>query len=235
MKKQNFMDIIISRPACSAWEASPDSIKQAVGSAVDMAMAQILVAYDFPFTMDEATATGIGDQATYTLKGNKSDCREVIRIRWGSTSILLTQYTKKEYYQLISGRSTVPTSVTLWYLVGVDNGFPQISVDGTPAESGDTITYEYRLSQMKIARFPELWAWVVIAMAEAELFGTSGMASAEKHFRTADPVLFTRKGQDALSDMIDDYSRKGGQESPRPDSAWWKTQNRRRDRLYGYR
>lgn len=235
MKQQDFIDIIISRPACSAWEATNASKKKAAGSAVDMAMAQILVAHDFPFTMDEATATGVGNQNTYTLRGNNSDCREVIRIRWGSTSTLLTQYTKKEYYELTSGRSTVPSTVNLWYLVGVDNGFPEISVDGTPAEDGDTITYEYRLSQMNIERFPKIWAWVVVAMAEAELFGTSGMASTEKHFRTANPVLFTQKGKDALTKMIDDYSRKGGQESPRPDSAWWKYRNRLRNRLNGYR
>lgn len=234
MKQQDFIDIIISRPACSAWEASKATKKKAASNAVDMAMAQILVAHDFPFTMDEATEAGVGDQATYTLKGNNSDCREVIRIRWGSLSTLLTQLTKKEYYQLTSGRSTVPSSVNVWYLKGVNNGFPEIVVDGTPAEDGDTITYEYRLSQMKVASFPELWAWVVVAMAEAELFGTAGMASTERHFRTADPVLFRRKGKDALSNMIDDYSRKGGQESPRPDSAWWKYRNWLRSRLHGY-
>ena len=234
MTKQDFIDIIISRPACQAWEGEVASKKKAVGGAVDMAMAQILLAYDFPFTMDEATETGVADQATYTLKGNNSDCREVIRIRWGSTSTLLTQYTTKEYYQLTSGRSSVPSTVNLWYVAGVDNGFPEISVDGTPAEDGDTIKYEYRRSQMKVASFPEVWAWVVVAMAEAELFGTSGMASTEKHFRTADPVLFRRKGKDALSDMIDDYSRKGGQESPPPISNWWKRQNQRRHRLGGY-
>lgn len=234
MTQQGFIDIILSRPACQAWEASNASKKQAAGSAVDMAMAQILVAHDFPFTMDEATETGVGDQATYTLKGNHSDCREVIRIRWGSKSTLLTRLTKKEYYEMISGRSTVPSTVNVWVQIGVDNGFPEITVDGTPAEDGDTIYYEYRLSQMKIARFPEIWSWVVVAMAEAELFGTSGMASTERHFRTANPILFTRKGKDALLNMIDDYTRKGGQESPAPISNWWKRKNQRRSKLGGY-
>lgn len=234
MDKQGYTDVIIKRPASQAWAAEPTEKKDAIEATLDTALNTIIVAFDFPFVLDQKVdEITVADQAEYVLKGNNSDGRDIMSITFGSDNNLLDKKTTQEHDDWISGLSTLPADTGYWVPLGERQGFPLIMFIGTP--SGETtFSYRYRKKNIRVSEFPDVWSGVLIAQVEAELFGSAGMASSEKNFRTADPALFMRTAEKKLMDMIDDYSREAGDQQNYPADLRTRNKNRRRNALFGY-
>lgn len=234
MTKQEYTNVILARPAGQAWKGSATEKKKAVAVTIDTALNTIIVAFDFPFVLDQKIdETTVADQADYVLKGNNSDARDIMSITFGSDNNLLDKKSTQEHDDWISGQSVIPTDTGYWVPLGERQGFPLIKFVGTP--SGETdFSYRYRKKNMDVDEFPDVWSGVLIAQVEAELFGSAGMASSEKNFRTADPALFMRTAEKKLMDMIDDYSREAGDQQNYPADLRTRNKNRRRNAKFGY-
>lgn len=234
MERQEYIDAVISRPAAQAWQADAPEKKKAVEASIDIALNRVLTAFDFPFVVDNASGTTEANVADYVLKGNNSNARDIISIRFGSDNNLMDEKSLLEHDDWMSGQSTTPSTTGYWVQIGEQQGFPLIHFVGTP--SGETtFNYRYRIKELDIANFPKVWHGVIIALIESELFGSAGVASSEKQFRSANPALFVEIADRRLAQMIDDYSKHGGDvDQNYPTDLRWRKKNRRRNAMFGY-
>lgn len=227
-----YQKIILARPPCQAWGVEPTEKKVAVTASIQTIVNKVITRFDFDFAESSAIETAVEDVQTYTLKGD-SDVRNIKRLKYGLRAIVLDQYTDIEHDEFMSNRESTTTSPHHWYVSGISNSFPDVTIVGT-VTAGDDILYSYSMKNLAINRFPDEWSTVIILGVENDLFGAAGMVSSEKNFRTADPILFNERFETEVARMIDNYERRRGQEAPIPMQKSWKAKNRRRDRLHGY-
>lgn len=232
MTTQEYTDLILARPPCTAWSVTDTMKKTAVVGALPMALDMICNEYDFPFVVDEAEETATTSQ-TYTLKGRDDDARDIVSIRYGSSKSLLDKYTQAQSDEWRSGQSDDTTAPQFWIRIADNNGFPQIELVGT-VTSGTILYYRYRKSNLTVEMFPKAWSFVLVSAIEALLFGTVNVASNAKGMQAVNPLVFNEKFDDDLAKMIDNYERGGGGDQVPPLSSQWKNKNRRRNDLHGY-
>lgn len=215
MTSDQYVDKLIKRPLSNKWNASEDVMRSALTGAVETAVGRIASAYDFPFVIGVTSIVTIADEDEYNLKGDNSNARDIINIRYGSDNKLLDKIDKEAADRKYSEADAL-TTVEEWIHIGEKNNFPLIQLIGIPLVAGTVILYRFRKKNILPNAIPNDFGWVVMLVAEAELFQS-----------TLDNNL-QRKAEKAINSMIDDYTRGGGEESPAPQDQEMISQNRRR-------
>lgn len=225
MNSGDFLTMMLNLPRIVAWGGAKNQKEKLIKLMSEIAANRIAAAYDFDFVMDEAEETAVVDTQTYTLKGNSSDCRDVINVRYGDNSLLLNKWTSTEVDDFLSntttrsGSTTSTVSPTYFFVSGIENGFPRITIGGTIA-AGQTIKYRYRRKNITIHEFPDEFLDVLQEETLSGIFpGDFGLRGAAER---------------SLGQMIDDYNKRGGQDQRPPMSASWRAKNRRRNWLHGF-
>lgn len=183
---------------------------------------EVATRYDWDFVCDAADATSVADQADYTLTGNSNDCRDIINIRFKDADsdhfVLLDKYRPVDMDEKLSGVDSSDSGVAAWTIKERNpNGFPVITLVGTPGTSGDTIRYRYRKRNISTSDFPDEFA-AVLQYALITKLVPSYAALAERK----------------LQFMVDRYAAPGGDVNPAKLDAQLKLRNRERAGLHGW-
>ncbi len=224
MTSGDFLELMLNLPRIVAWKAAKTPKQKLIRLISKSAADRIAADYDFDFVIGEGEETAT-DTNDYTLKGNSSDCRDVINVRYGDNSLLLNKWTREEVDDFlsntttVSGSTTSTVSPTYFFVSSIENGFPRITIGGTVA-AGQSIKYRYRRKNIKIREFPDEFLDV---LQEETL---SGIFPSDLALRSA--------AERSRGQMIDDYNKRGGQDQRPPMSAAWRAKNRRRNRLHGF-
>ena len=226
MTRTQYETMILARPLCRAWGADVTVKKAAIKTALDFTINEICTASDdFDFAQEEYIGTSVANVAAYVIKGDNRNCRGVKDIRFGSDRALLDKYTKTEAHDYLSGayvsvygNEDTPTrtaaGLAKWYISREVQGFPEITFIGVPPAGESFYAWIY-IRNVNIIEIPDEWGFVVVRVAEEDLFGGND-------------------GTKALAKMVGRYRRRGAQDQPYPVSDLTKSQNRRRNALSGY-
>lgn len=206
---------LLNRPLSKAWQATDDIKRAALSGAVETAVGTIGASFDFWFAIGVDSDVTIADQNQYQLKGNNSNARDIINIRYGDDEKLLNKIDIQAADRKYSENDR-PATVDEWMVIGEQGGFPLVELIGTPVDAGETILYRFRKKNLATDVIPNEFAKVVFLLAEAELFQSTFDNNLE------------RKAEKALNWMIDKYERGGGEESPAPVGQAIVNENRRR-------
>lgn len=218
MTTDDIVRIIETNPAVQQIQLDAAEKRQAIEKLVPVAVDELVIRYDWDFATDTADETIVADQSDYTLRGNNNDCRDIINIRYGtSTSLeLLDKKRPVDADEFLSGRSV--SGVGFWVPNGRSaDGFPKISVHATPSTSGKILRYRYRRNDVTINRLPDNFLWVLL----------SGIL---KHLIPAYSAVYEHD----LKVMIDRYEMPGGEDMPVQIDPVLVDRNNERAKLYGY-
>lgn len=193
--------------------------RKAIQQLVPVALDEVVVSYDWDFATDVADEDTVADQAEYTLRGNDTDCRDIINLRYGTTSdgfVLLDKKRPVDMDDFISNRTL--TGVGWWIPFGrASGGFPKVKVFNAPSGSTNVLRYRYRKNNVSVNQFPENFKFVLIGAIVKRLI-------------PAFDVVY----QGDLKTMIDHYSMAGGEDMPAPLDPVQVARNNERSRMYGY-
>lgn len=154
VNKDSIVDTVLMLPQIRAiGEVSVDDKRKAAEALFNSVKNDILITYDWPFAIYEATESTVADQASYLLKGAESDCRDIINVRYGDDDILLDKRRRVDMDEYLDGRTI--SSVLFWMDDGYLDDYPKIKLVGTPSTAGETIRYRYRPKDVPLTRFPE--------------------------------------------------------------------------------
>lgn len=238
MNLQEYVEVALGRPAMMSWKADPGEKQKALEGAFANAIRKICLTYDFPFMLGEAEATSVADQGVYVLSGDDGDCRDIISVSYDSA--LLEERSYRWYLEQVAGVASsdsynaVDDTPAYWIQIGEASGNPVVRIYPTPSSAGDTIAYRFRRKVPSFEAFPDSWSHVMIAVMEADLFGSAGVASMVNEVRSANPQLFVINAEKAISEMVDHYHGSTGGPSEVPLDPTWRAENRRRNALFGY-
>ena len=87
MNVNDVVNILSANPVIQKLGLSTTEKKNAIKSAIPIAVNEIVTAFNWDFATDKTTETAVVDQATYTLRGKNNDCQDVINIVYGDDMI----------------------------------------------------------------------------------------------------------------------------------------------------
>lgn len=217
MTEAEIVNTVLMNTDIRALELTLDQKRDAVQSLFETTLDEIVIAYDWDFSTDTADESIVADQASYTLKGNSGNCRDIINIRYGSTTSLslLDKRSPIDYDEWITGRSV--TTVSIWVPDGRSNGKPKVTIVKTPTDATKILRYRYRRNDIAFSDFPEEFSFVII----------SGLL---KRMLPAYTPVYKKD----LDLMIDRYSGGGGEDNPVKQDPLIVHLNNQRARKFGY-
>jgi len=243
MTEQDYIDAVLSRPPVMQWKADEIKKKDAVKATANLSFARLVALYPWPFATGHAVQATTANVSEYTLKGNGGDCAAIVSIRYGTGKKLLEKWDENTYDEMISAGVSVnedgstdsanDSSIPyLWFPYGEENKNPRVKIHGTPT-SIQNLYYRYYKKKLQMDIWPDQWALALIATIEADLFGSGAPFNSDTEYRS-DPGYFTRKAERMIDDMIAQYERSGGEDSPAPLGRAILSRFRRRSDLHGY-
>ena len=219
MTTNDLVNIIEAMPDILIIDIEPAKKHKVIQQLVPVALDEVVVSYDWDFATDVADDSTVANQAEYTLKGNGENCRDIINLRYGTTSdgfVLLDKKRPVDMDDFVSGRTL--TGVGWWIPFGrSSSGFPKVKVFNAPSGSTNVLRYRYRRKDVSINEFPDNFKFVLIAAVVKRLI-------------PAFEIVFRRD----LETMIDRYSMSGGEDQPSPLDPVLIARNNERSRMFGY-
>ena len=219
MTTNDLVNIVEAMPDIRIIKMVAANKRKAIQQLVPVALDEVVVSYDWDFATDVADESTVADQAEYTLKGNDTDCRDIINLRYGTTSdgfVLLDKMRPVDVDAFVSGRTV--SGVGAWAPFGrASGGFPKVKILTAPSGSTNVLRYRYRRNDVTINEFPENFKFVLIAAVVKRLI-----------------PAFDAVYQRDLETMIDHYSMSGGEDLPASLDPVLIARNNERAGMYGY-
>jgi len=219
MTTNDLINIVEAMPDIRVIDMVPANKRKAIQQLVPVALDEVVVSYDWDFATDVADETTVANQAEYTLKGNGNNCRDIINLRYGTTSdgfVLLDKMRPVDVDAFVSGRTV--TGVGAWTPHGRSSaGFPKVKILNAPSGSTNILRYRYRRKNVNISEFPENFKFVLIGAIVKRLI-------------PAFDVVYQRD----LETMIDHYAMSGGEDMPAALDPVLIARNNERSRLFGW-
>jgi len=147
--------------------------RDAIESEIPFVLAECASIYPFPWLTKTTTFTGgtTSGTADYELSGASQDCSQVLTVLYDDDETFLEFYEQADIDRL---RSSVglTTEVVAWTVKGEQNGFPLITLIGTPDESSIQIKYRYWVDPDKVIveSWPNKWAFLLKRYLIASFF-----------------------------------------------------------------
>ncbi|MFH1740221.1 MAG: hypothetical protein ABIH23_14530 [bacterium] len=225
MTEAEYISAVLARPPVMQWKADDGKKRDAIKPSAGATFARLVSLFPWPFATGRATEPTVADQSEYTLKGNASDAASIVNIKYGTGKKLLERWDENALDDMISDASTTnddgsteTTNITeiprLWVPYGEENTFPRVKIHGTPT-TVQTMYYRYFKKNLEMVIWPDQWRMVLFLNIEADLFGSGAPFNSDLEYRS-DPHYFNDKAEEVLNDMIAQYERTGGEESPAP-------------------
>ncbi len=215
MTKDSIINTVLLLPIIkSMGEVTVDDKREALEALFESVKSDILISYDWPFAIKESTKNSVVDQASYQLKGDDNDCRQIVNVRYGSSEILLNKRRQVDMDEYMDGR-TISTEL-FWLDDGFFDGYPKIKIVDTP-DAVEVIKYRYRAKDVPISVFPSQFE-------QAFIHGMS--SSIEPSFLP----LYKK----AIDRLIDNYGYGGGEDDPIKLDPLVQYRNNRRSTKFGY-
>jgi hypothetical protein len=243
MTEAQYISAVSSRPTVMQWKADDTKKQEAVAATALGTFSRLVALYPWPFATARATRASVANVSEYALRGNQDDAASIVNIKWGDGKKVLEKWDENAYDEMISEAASVNSdgstdmtlindAPTLWVPYGEESGFPRVKIHGTPT-TVQTMYYRFYKKSLKLDIWPEQWRMVLILNIEADLFGSGAPFNSEMEYR-GDPGYASRKAEEVLNDMIAQYERAGGEESPVPLGRAIKARFRRWGGLNGY-
>lgn len=103
---------------------------------------RLLTNYHWDFLRKTDTTTSVDGTAAYTLKGDSLDVGQLLKVRYDGYT--LEYYEPEDYDRLTDGLTATDHEVAVWYISGSStDGFPTITIFGTPSDTGKEIWFRY--------------------------------------------------------------------------------------------
>ncbi|MEA1999268.1 MAG: hypothetical protein U9N61_08105 [Euryarchaeota archaeon] len=220
MTEKELVRMVEVMPAVRALDMSASEKKKGLQLFVGNIANEVAMAFDWDFTMDQATETMVADTADYILRGNNDDCRDIIIMKYkGSdddTWYVLKEKSPVDMDHFLSERSV--DGVGWWTIKRrTPDKAVEVTLYDTPGTTGDTLSYRYRRSDVPIGDFPDGFSGVLVSALAAK-------------FLPSYRALYRLE----LNNMIDRYKSLGGSENPARLDRDIVTRNNEKSRLYGY-
>lgn len=218
MTTDDLVKLVEVLPAIKAIQGGPD--RTDIEKYATFVANEVATEFDWDFVVSDASFTTTDSTAEYTLTGNSNDCRDVINLRFadadGTTIKVLRRLRPVDMDSFQSERSI--TEIGWWYVSGRSrNGFPKVTIVGTPDSDEDTIYYRYRRKNISVEDFPDEFGSVLRDGLIAKF-----LPSYRPYYRNS------------LNIMIDRYAAAGGDADPARLSDKNIYANNRRYQLYGF-
>ena len=235
MDLDGYVEMIMDEPTLSGWNATPENKTRGCRSAIGRALNKICRAYDFHFAVDDKTDSTVVDQANYTCKGNKSQCADILTVKYDGAKYQLPKKSEQQRDVAMEGRTGTLTSIQFWTPTGIVNGHPEITFYGTP---GTVVNFAYHYRRMNIdpQEFPSLFSDTLVDVAIDILFGKAQVSQqyGNSIFRVSSPDSLAYRSKRAIEEMIDNYARDENLYPDPPIGNTWRKKNRLRNQRFGY-
>lgn len=219
MTTNDLVNIVEAMPGIRIIEMVAANKRRAIQQLVPVALDEVVVSYDWDFATNVADEDTVANQAEYTLRGNNNDCRDIINLRYGTTSdgfVLLDKKRPVDMDDFVSNRTL--TGIGWWIPFGrASGGFPKVKVFNAPSGSTNVLRYRYRRKDVSISEFPDNFKFVLIGAIVKRLI-------------PAFDVVYRRD----LETMIDHYSMAGGEDMPARLDPVVVARNNEIARMHGY-
>lgn len=138
--------------------------RDALRAEIPLVLSKLGSAYPFPWLIKTTTFSGgtTSGTADYKIQGENQDCAQVLTVMYGSDEVFLEFYEQADIDRLAS-QVGITTEVVAWTVKGEQDGFPLITIIGTPSETGAQIKYRYWVDGDKLPfeKWPDKWLFVV--------------------------------------------------------------------------
>ena len=124
MTTNDLVNIIEAMPDIRIIDMVAANKRKAIQQLVPVALDEVVVSYDWDFATDVADKDTVADQAEYTLEGNDDDCRDIINVRYGTTSDGFVLLDKKRPVDMVISDFLMPDMNGLEFLSEVKNLCP---------------------------------------------------------------------------------------------------------------
>lgn len=207
--------VLMLPPILVIEELNVDDKRSSIEALFESVQKDILISFDWPFAIKEATENSVEGQASYQLKGEDDDARQIINLRFGSDNKLLDKRRLVDMDEYLEGRTI--SSVTFWIEDGFFDGFPKVRLVSSPTSTGETITYRYRAKEIALSSFPS-------EFEQAFIYGIAAVIAPSY-------LVFFNK---ALDRLIDSYNYGGGEDDQVKQDPVIIYKNNRRSIKFGY-
>ena len=208
---------VLSLPLVRAIELGDNEKRDTVQEFIEPVIDEVLTSHLWDFMLDEATFLNgtVKDQANYTLEGNKSDCRDIVTVKYGDAENVLEERDPIDMEEWLTGRTH--NTVNFWIMDGRVDKFPRIKIIATPGTANVQIKYRYAKNNVTLNDVPNEFEFVIV----------SGIASwlIPGYVR-----LYDRH----IKKMISHHAVAGGHDRPALVDRYLVQMNNRRSRKYGY-
>ena len=218
MTLTNLVTELLRKPLIAKLDLPTPEKKKLVKDEITRMLDLIIAEYDFPFTRGESTFTTIADVSDYVLKGEKSDCRDVTNMRYGTTNRPLKEWRPVDYDRRYANEATA-TDIVGWYTGSHSGQYPRVTILGTIG-GGTVITYRYTLRNFTMEMYPEDWLYVLKDLVVSVVF--------------PDNIILARRATRSQKKMIKHFEKGGGEENPIVMSKAWRSRNIERNKSYGF-
>lgn len=194
--------------------------RAALTAEIPLVMSKLSSAYPFPWLVKTTTFTGgtTSGTADYKLSGDNQDCSQVLTILYDTSETFLEFYDQADIDRLKTSVG-ITTEVVAWTVKGEQDGFPLITIIGTPSASATQLKYRYWVDGDKFPfeKWPDKWLFVV----KSELISRFV------------PAL-TPVARDDFAGMINTHNKGGSKVRRIIQDSTVISNNLRRNSLYGF-